>query len=123
MNEPALEGVARGWTPQASVANRSEPLRQAKDAALFESSEAALESSSAFGRRRAGPLRPDLSLGGNGAVMAGDRLIGPEWQRQPFIEFFTQRFLHHGKAKITDERKRSLSLSPNPRQKRRTRCP
>jgi len=46
----------------------------AKDAALFESSEAALESSSAFGRRRAGPLRPDLSLGGDDAVMAGDRL-------------------------------------------------
>ena len=74
MNEPALGGVARGWAPQAPVANRSEPLRQAKDVALFESSEAALESSSAFGRRRAGPLRPDLSLGGDGAVMAGDRL-------------------------------------------------
>ena len=74
MNEPALGGVARGWTPQASVANRSEPLRQAKDAALFESSEAALEPSSAFGRQRVGPSHPDLSLGGDSAVMAGDRL-------------------------------------------------
>ena len=62
MNEPALGGVARGWT-SGVCGNRSEPLGQAK-MQLFSNLEAALEPSSAFGRRRVGPSHPDLSLGG-----------------------------------------------------------